>query len=95
MNAIKDTLIRAIRAKKIIDIFYKRSWRRVEPHLLGYNQKMHLCLSAFQLSGGSGRDWRAFLVDDIKQVSISDEIFIVRHGYNPNDSNMLQILERV
>ena len=82
----------AIERMLVIEISYKGSWRTVEPHLLGVNNKGNACLSAFQVSGGSGCSWRAFLVNEIIEVSITDKTFSVRDGYNPHDSTMQSII---
>lgn len=88
----QTVLVEAVKMARIVDILYKGSWRTVEPHLIGVNQKGNVCLSAFQISGGSGFSWRAFLLKEIGQVALRDEVFEIRDGYNPNDSTMLSII---
>lgn len=82
----------AIERQVTIEISYKGSWRTVEPHLIGINQKGNVCLSAFQLAGGSGQSWRAFLINEINEIHLTDEAFSVRDGYNSQDSTMKAII---
>jgi hypothetical protein len=78
---------------RLAEFLYKGSWRLVEPHLLGITKKGKLCLSAYQLQGGSAADWRAFLVSDIVNFNATGERFYeVRPGFNPNDASMVQII---
>jgi hypothetical protein len=93
--SIQEEITGAIAQTLVIDIFYKGTWRTVEPHLLGWNRKGNLCLSAFQVSGGSGSSWRAFLVNDIAELSITENAFPVREGYNPHDSTMESVIAAV
>lgn len=93
--SIQNQIVAAIEAHLTLDILYKGEWRTVEPHLLGINRKGNLCLSAYQISGGSGSSWRAYLIGNIQQVAISDDIFTVREGYNPADATMLSILTAI
>ena len=60
--------------------------------LVGANGVGKSCVSAFQISGGSGSSWRAFLVKEIADVSMTSETFSVRDGYNPHDSTMSSII---
>lgn len=93
--SIEAKIISAIQSKRVIVIGYSGSRREVEPHLLGVNAKGNKCLSAFQTAGGSAASWRAFLVEKITSVELLDDQFDVRKGYNPNDSTMSVIIERV
>lgn len=93
---IKDEIIRCIQEMRLAEFMYKDSWRLVEPHLLGISKKGKLCLSAFQLSGGSGQSWRAYLVSDISGFVVSDERFHeTRPGFNPADSTMQIVIASV
>ena len=92
MSDIQNIIIQAISAHLVVNLNYKGSWRTVEPHLLGVNKKGNICLSAFQLSGGSGSSWRAFLVASIEQAVLSEVHFELRYGYNPNDNTMDTII---
>lgn len=86
----------AIEKRLVIRFMYKGSLRSAEPFILGYNQKNHLALIAWQLSGGSTTDWRDFLLSKISGLSIGPDTFRpVRAGYSPSDSHMPRILCRV
>lgn len=88
-----DEIRSAIEGMRLIEFQYKGTWRKAEPYLLGYNQKDHLCLSAFQIEGGSGYSWRAFLVNEISNLNVTDDEFhTIRDGYNPNDSTMNRVI---
>jgi hypothetical protein len=92
----KDEIILCIQEMRLAEFMYKGSWRVVEPHLLGISNKGKLCLSAFQLSGGSGQSWRAFLVSDISGFVCSDEHFHeTRPGFNPADSTVQTVIASV
>lgn len=82
----------AIERQVAIQISYKGSWRTVEPHLIGINQKGNVCLSAFQVAGGSGQSWRAFLINEIDEVHLTEDVFLIRDGYNSQDSTMRSII---
>ena len=92
---IQQGLITAIESQLTLDILYKGEWRTVEPHLLGVNRKGNVCLSAFQVSGGSGLSWRAYLVENIQQVALTDVTFNIREGYNPADATMVSIIASI
>ena len=86
----------AIETRSIVAIGYKGSRREVEPHLLGTNLKGNLVLSAFQLTGGSGTNFRSYLVNEITFAEATGESFLgPRSGYNPNDETMSNILVRL
>lgn len=86
----------SIREMRVVEFIYKGTWRTVEPHLLGLHTNGKLCLSAFQLSGGSGEAWRAFLLEGIDSFSPTSESFDgPRPGFNPNDSTMVRVLASI
>jgi len=91
----KDAIIEAIEKRNIIEIVYSGETRRAEPHLLGVSKSGVLTLSAWQLTGKSGIGWRAYVVEKIGSIRITDEKFSsTRPGYNPDDSTMSQIVFR-
>jgi hypothetical protein len=96
MFGIAKTICDAIESRNVIEFTYKGSRRRVEPYLLGDDQKGHLTLSAFQLSGGSAVDWRDFHVDTLGGLTVTALRFDgKRPGYNRNDPTMRSIRCRV
>lgn len=93
---MSDTICAAIHRRAIILFWYDGSKRKVEPHLLGYASNGNLLLSAFQIYGGSGSDWRDFLVSSMSGLSITEEIFqIARQGYNRNDRKFSRVICRI
>lgn len=95
MNYFEE-LEEAIRNRLRAEIVYSGSVRIVEPHLIGVTFAGNTTLSAFQVSGSSGDGFRAFVVDRIEGLTITEEPFHgPRQGYNPNDSMMETILVRL
>lgn len=92
MNTICD----AIRDRAVLRFTYKGSVRTVEPHLLGYDSDGDLTLSAWQLSGGSGQNWRDFHVAKLSGIARTGSHFSgPRPGYNPNDRTLDRIVCRL
>jgi hypothetical protein len=92
----RELICGAIQQRRIITFVYKNALRTVEPHLLGYDKKNNLTLSAWQLSGGSGQSFRAFHLNLLSGVSVTDNEFSdARQGYNPNDQTMTRIICRL
>jgi hypothetical protein len=57
------------------------------------NVKGHLTLSAFQLQGGSGTDFRQYFISEIDNLVILDEKFDgPRPGYNRNDHIIVSVI---
>jgi len=82
-----------IQNREVITFRYKGRDRVVEPHLLGYDLDGDLTLSAWQLQGGSGVDWRDFHVSKISGLATTESNFSgPRTGYNPNDSTLSHVL---
>ena len=93
MNA--DQICAAIKARRVLRFRYKGSFRKVEPHALGYDGDM-LTLSAWQLSGGSGVEFRDFNVAKLTELATTGETFArARSGYNPNDRTLSRVLCRL
>ena len=85
----------AIRGKQIVSFVYKGSLRTVEPHLFGYDTKGELTLSAWQLSGGTGQDWRYFQLSKISYFATTGTNFqALRPKYIPTDPYFRQVLCR-
>ena len=91
----RDIICEAIDKKLDVSIVYLGSKRSVEPHILGYNAKGSLILSAWQVSGGSGQGWRDYFVDKISNIALGKTHFHARPGYNPNDPTLSQIVCRL
>lgn len=86
----------AIDEMRVLEFKYKGSWRSVEPHALGYNEKQKLTLCAWQFSGGSGVGFRDFYVELVDDLIVTDETFEeARAGYNPNDKTLTNIISQI
>ena len=84
----------AIRQYNLLQYSYKGATRIVEPHLLGVSKANNICLSAFQLSGGSGISFRQFNIDEISSLVVLDEKFSgSRPGFNPADPSFVRVIE--
>jgi hypothetical protein len=82
-----------IESRRVVQFVSSGRLRTAEPYLLGYNHVGHLELSAFQLSGGSGVDWRGFLAHELSGVAATQATFDgQRAGYNPHDPSMQLIV---
>lgn len=90
---IQQNLIQAINAMMVIEFRYNGSRRIVEPHALGINNRGKLTLCAWQLSGGSGNDWRDYHVERISELVVSEDAFAEpRPGFNPNDKTLKTVI---
>lgn len=93
---MSSVICAAIKDRHVLAFSYKGTTRQVEPHLLGYDSEGHLTLSAWQLTGGSGKGFRDFHVDTILGPRTTGACFSgPRPGYNPNDSTMMRIVCRI
>jgi len=91
---IFETIKFAIENKRVMNITYENNETRlVEPHTLGFNSKGNCMLSAFQVEGYSesmrNNCWKNFLVKNINAISIIENIFSIRVGFNPNPSSKM------
>jgi len=86
------TICAAIGHRHLVRFYYAATddpgFRTVEPHMIAYNRKDNLALSAWYLSGASesqeGPGWREYLLSDISQVSELGQQFAgSRPGYQP------------
>lgn len=98
--ASTDTIIDAIRNKKVLVINYEgeepggNGLRYIEPVCFGYSKKNNPVLRAWDMEGASHRDfigqsplpnWRFFNVNKILSIQPTGETFSqVRPLYNPN-----------
>lgn len=90
-----EAIRNAIRDRSVIEFRYKLQMRRVEPHTLGYDKSGDLVLCGWQTSAIKP-GWRDFRVAKMSGLSTTGEHFAhARPGYNPTDSTMRQILERL
>ena len=82
----------AIGLMRLVRFHYKDAapgYRTVEPHMVAYNRKDNLALSAWFLYGegasAEGSGWREYLLENVTDVTILDEGFTQpRPGYKPD-----------
>jgi hypothetical protein len=90
--SVEELLCTAIRERKIVRFWYNDkapSYRVAEPHMVAYNSKEKLILSAWVLAGESvsdkGRNWREYFISEIDQLRLLDGFFDgPRPGYKPD-----------
>jgi len=92
-SGAQDIICEAIQGKQLLSFMYENRLRTVEPHLLGYDHSGDLTLSAWQMSGGSGRDWRDFHVSKLSSLAIAQgRSEVPRPGYNPRSEKMARVI---
>ncbi|KQZ15405.1 hypothetical protein ASD44_16065 [Mesorhizobium sp. Root554] len=83
---VSRTICQAISGWRRLRFTYKDCVRIVDPYILGYGENGALILSAVQVSGGSGRGFRSFAVQDLEALAVIAEKFFGNHpDYNPRD----------
>jgi predicted DNA-binding transcriptional regulator YafY len=84
-GSVQEIICRAIAARRVISFSYKDRERTVEPYLLAYNKAGNLAVSAWFLTGSSDtgdEGWRAYLLDEISDVTVTERTFDGRRpGY--------------
>jgi hypothetical protein len=88
-----DTICNAIHDRITLRFSYKGKTRHVEPHALGYDADGDLTLCVFQLSGGSGRDFRDFHVRNLAALTTGPEGFAgARPGYRRDSDKLSRVI---
>ena len=88
----------------------KPQWRTVEPHLIGMRKNKDISKQTVQLSGwvrlnridnleeimeGKSDGWKNYKLNGITKIQLLNDVYVhARNGYNPNDSNMVEIFCR-
>ena len=94
--AVSDTICRAIKERRRLSFTYKDSARTVDPYIFGYDERGTLALSAVQTSGGSGKGFRSFHVDNLLSVAVTGQRFSGAHpDYNPRDPYFARVICQV
>ena len=86
-----ELICQAINARHLVSFYYAGDnvpgQRIVEPHMVAYNRRNNLALSAWFLGGASESGtigWKEYLFDSISNVAILPQQFAgPRPGYNP------------
>lgn len=98
---LQHEIVKAIRNRKVIKIYYRGGHRVVEPFLIGYHKTTgKLLLRGFFLDGvsssGEYNTWKLYDVESIDDLEILDDgIVPTREYYNPQDKDMGEIIESV
>jgi predicted DNA-binding transcriptional regulator YafY len=91
-----EILLAAIEQRRAISFRYRDEERAADPYILGHDAKGHLMLSAVQWSGGSGRGFRTFKVDEISDLRpLSRHFRGTDPDYRPTDAYFESVLARV
>ncbi|WP_422392371.1 WYL domain-containing protein [Nitratireductor thuwali] len=86
---MQNLICDAISNRHVLTFTYKGRVRTVEPHALGYDGDGDLTLCAWQLSGGSGQDFRDFHVDKLFGLAATGASFAgPRLGYSRDDKTL-------
>lgn len=92
-------LTKAIREKKLIKITYKDEVRKVEPYLYGISSADKYLLRGYQTKNLSDHlsnpGWRLFDEENIEDIEILNETFIIRKEYNKDDEAFDDIICRI
>jgi hypothetical protein len=98
----QQVICNAIANRSVIQFSYNLSnqpgIRTVEPHMVAYNQKGHLALSAWLLHGNSESNevqgWREYLFSGISDITVLPEKFSrPRDGYNPTGGDIFNNIQ--
>ena len=91
-----NIILQAINERRVLAFTYKGADRTAEPYILGYDDKGNLMLSAVQRTGGSGKGFRSFRVEELSSLEATDLRFLGNHrNYNPRDPYFTRVLGQV
>ncbi|WP_063612469.1 hypothetical protein [Aurantiacibacter atlanticus] len=89
---MNQTIISAIEERLLLTFDYKGKTRVVEPHTYGLQHNGNESLSAWQLSGGSGQDFRLYVFDEKTAVEAQSKSFeFERPAYQRGDRRFSKI----
>ena len=69
------TIINAIEGRLLLTFKYKGTTRVAEPHTYGVQHNGIESLSAWQLSGGSGQDFRLYILHEMTMIEPQNQTF--------------------
>lgn len=72
---MNQAIIRAIEERLLLTFSYKGKTRVVEPHTYGVQHNGNESLSAWQLSGGSGQNFRLYTLSEMTAIEPGSETF--------------------
>ena len=89
---MNQTIISAIEERLLLTFNYKGKTRGVEPHTYGVQHNGNESLSAWQLSGGSGQDFRLYVLDEMTAIEAQSQSFeSERTAYQRGDRRFSKI----
>ncbi len=87
-----QTIIKAIKERRLLELTYKDIQRTVEPYAYGATKTGYKKLTCFQIKGSHSSSkphvWDYLDVSKITKLNLLDETFVRRDGYKPNDPNI-------
>lgn len=95
VHSMLNSIITAIKKRKLLVITYGGITRTVEPHTAGISKKRNNVLSCYQTHGKHikpGHEWDFFTISKITNLTVLEDSFSdTRTGYKRNDSRMTTI----
>ena len=92
---VSETICRAIREKRLLEIEYHGHTRTIAPHVYGIDTSGDEMLSCYQVWGGSdGGDsagWKSLKVREISSLAMTTRKFGPRPEYRHGDRAMKEI----
>ncbi|MDR3404214.1 MAG: hypothetical protein P4L99_17075 [Chthoniobacter sp.] len=90
---MKNTLIKAIQDKSVLNFTYDNHSRTAEPHAVGNSTAGNDVLRCYQTAGTSSEgkvpDWKLMLLSDIRNLTVGPATFLApRPGYKTGDKGM-------
>lgn len=90
---MEDTIPGAIRAKRVLELYYDPGYRTIEPHAFGRGSDGQLLMRAYQTAGASAsgehENWKLFRVDRVRSLRAANAEFDgPRPGYRRGDKAM-------
>lgn len=83
---MEETISKAIKSQKRLEIFYRGTKRIIEPHTFGLDKNDGIKLRAYQIGGfsesGNSEGWKLFKGEEITNITELSDYFQVRPGYN-------------
>lgn len=85
------SIIKAVEERVLLRFRYKGSMREAEPHTYGQRPDGTEAVCAWQVSGGSGEDFRLFFERDMSEVSTGSPFGQPRQGYRRGDARFTRV----
>jgi len=97
---VNQTIIQAIREKRVLEIGYHGFMRIIEPHAYGRNKRGEFILRCYQIGGGSVSgspvDWKLLLQGEMRSITMTPAGFAgPRPGYKLIDPAIPRIVAQL